>query len=165
MIWLLSLRDKDLLGVKVYNSQGLSGTILCNIVKTNAWGVKISASIPSKNSIQYRQSIIAQAAARGLQLSEDGKSWVPVNSASSNLPLNQSNVIIVKKEQFDNSQVMGIIILYLFGTLVLLGAIYIVAIVAINILLFFFWCLTALGGGASEPFTPTFLFWNFSIFG
>ena len=108
--------------------------------------------------VQERQSIIAQAASRGLQLSEDGKSWVPINSESSNLPLGQSNVIIVKKEQINNSQVVGIIIFYLFGTLVLLGAIYIFAIVAINIILFFFWSLIALGGGASEPFTPIFLF-------
>jgi len=87
--------------------------------------------------VQERQSIIAQAASRGLQLSEDGKRWVPINSESSNLPLGQSNVIIVKKEQINNSQVVGVIIFYLFGTLMLLGAIYIVAIVAINIILFF----------------------------
>ena len=41
--------------------------------------------IPHKNSIQERQSIIAQATARGLQLSEDGKSWVPVNPKSSHV--------------------------------------------------------------------------------
>ncbi len=64
-------------------------------------GVKISSSIPSKNSIQDRQSIIAQAAARGLQLSEDGKSWVPINLESSQLknvenePSNSGFVLVV----------------------------------------------------------------------
>ena len=30
-----------------------------------------------------------------MQISEDGKSWVPINSESHNLPLDQSNVTIV----------------------------------------------------------------------
>ena len=46
-------------------------------------GVVISSIIPLKNSIQERESILLQAAARGLQLSEDGRSWVPINSESS----------------------------------------------------------------------------------
>ena len=89
-------------------------------------GVKISSSIPSPNSIQERQSIIAQAAARGFQLSEDGKSWVPINSESSNLPLDQNNVIIVKKEQIDNTKVTTITIGYLLGFLLLLATVFIV---------------------------------------
>ena len=53
--------------------------------------------MPSKNSIKERQSIISQAAARGLQLSEDGMSWVSINSESRTLPINRSNVKIMKK--------------------------------------------------------------------
>ena len=101
-------------------------------------GVKISSSIPSKNSIQGRQSIIAQAAARGLQLSEDGKSWVPINSESSNLPLDQNNVIIVKKEQIDNTKVTTITIGYLLGFLVLLAIVFIVFFMPFIFALFVF---------------------------
>tara|TARA_B100000614_G_scaffold213524_1_gene197259 strand:+ start:117 stop:464 length:348 start_codon:yes stop_codon:yes gene_type:complete len=91
--------------------------------------------------VQERQSIIAQAASRGLQLSEDGKSWVPINSESSNLPLGQSNVAIVKKLPSDicpddhnirivkihkltNFQAIVVVIYYLMGVLAVIGLIY-----------------------------------------
>ena len=38
-----------------------------------------------------------------MQLSEDGKSWVPINPNSSEHPLNQSNVKVVKKVPSDIS--------------------------------------------------------------
>ena len=38
-----------------------------------------------------------------MQLSEDGKSWVPINPNSSEHPLNQSNVKVVKKLPSDIS--------------------------------------------------------------
>ena len=91
--------------------------------------------------VQERQSIIAQAASRGLQLSEDGKSWVPINSESSNLPLGQSNVVIVKKLPSDicpddhnirtvkihkltNFQAIVVVIYCLMGVLAVIGLIY-----------------------------------------
>ena len=91
--------------------------------------------------VQERQSIIAQAASRGLQLSEDGKSWVPINSESSNLPLGQSNVAIVKKLPSDicpddhnirivkihkltNFQAIVVVIYCLMGVLAVIGLIY-----------------------------------------
>ena len=86
-------------------------------------GVKISSSIPSKNSIQGRQSIIAQAAARGLQLSEDGKSWVPINPNSSELPLNRSNVTILTNKPPSNtaaSLFVGASILGIFSAVLIL---------------------------------------------
>ena len=119
----------------------LSGTILCKIVKTNIRGIKISSSIPSKNSIQDRQSIIAQAAARGLQLSEDGMSWVPINPKSNDILLNQSNVKVVKKlpsdislsdsnviivkngSEVSNSGVTVIAIWYVMGALAVIASI------------------------------------------
>ena len=124
-------------------------------------GVKISLDIPHKNSIQERQSIIAQATARGLQLSEDGRSWLPINSVSSNLSLEQSNVIIEKNEQLDNSQVTAITIFYLVTTaIIVIPSFWLVA----NIVYFLYWCLTFqwLSG---DPFTTLSFFEIFSLFG
>ena len=81
-------------------------------------GVEISSSIPSNNSIQERQSIIAQAASRGLQLSEDGKSWVPIKTESSqamnveNKPSKNSVSSLVGAAIL--GVVLGVIILILF---------------------------------------------------
>ena len=124
----------------------MSGTILCNIVKTNIRGSKISSSIPSENSIQEPQSIIAQAAARGLQLSADGRSWVPINSESRSLPLEQSNEVIVKTlpsdicpedhnvrivkigKELTNFQAIVVVIYSLMGVLVV-GGVYLLIMV------------------------------------
>ena len=123
-------------------------------------GVEISSIIPSKNSIQERLSIIAQAEARGLQLSEDGKSWVPINSESRNLPLDQNNAIIVKNQQLDNSQVTAIMIFYVFITvIVVIPSFWLVA----NIVYFFFWCLTFQWWNG-DSFTPLSFSEIFSFF-
>ena len=85
------------------------------------------SSIPQENSIQERQCIISQAAARGLQLSEDGRIWVPINSESSNHPLNQSNV--KNGSQKSNSEATGITIWYLFyASVAILGGIFVILI-------------------------------------
>ena len=96
--------------------------------------------------VQERQSIIAQAASRGLQLSEDGKSWVPINSESSNLPLGQNNVVIAKKlpsdicpddhnvrivkidKELTNFQAIVVVVYYLMGVLAVTGGIYLLII-------------------------------------
>ena len=123
--------------------------------------MKISSSIPSKNSIQERQSIIAQASARGLQLSEDGRSWVPINSESRGLPLEQSNVVIVKNEKMNNSQVIAITIFYIVATvMVVIPSFWLVA----NIVYFLFWCFTFQWWGG-DSFTPLSFFEIFSILG
>ena len=126
--------------------------------------MKISSSIPSKNSIQERQSIIAQASARGLQLSEDGRSWVPINSESRNLPLNQNNVIIVKNEQLNNSQAATVTILYFIGIAAVILLSIIGFFIVANVVYFLFWIFTFqwLGG---EPFTPLSFLEIFSFFG
>ena len=123
----------------------------------------MSSSIPQENSIQERQCIISQAAARGLQLSEDGRIWVPINSESSNHPLNQSNVKTVKKlpsdislndsnviivkngSQLSNSDATGITILYLF-----LALMPILCVIFVIFLARLFWDISGLscyGGG------------------
>lgn len=113
------------------------------------------------NSIQERQSIIAQAAARGLQLSEDGKSWVPINSESRSLTPDQSNVVILNNEQLGNSQVTAIMIFYLFVTvIVVIPSFWLVA----NIVYFLFWCLT-FQWWSGDSFTPLSFFEIFSLFG
>jgi hypothetical protein len=96
-----------------------------------------------------------------LQLSKDGKSWVPINSESHNLPPDQ-NVIIVKNEQFDNNQITAITLLYLFGIIVFfIPSFWLVA----NIFYFLFWCLT-LQWWSGDSFTPLSFFEIFStIFG
>ena len=96
-----------------------------------------------------------------MQLSEDGRSWVPINSVSSNLPLEQSNVIIEKNEQLDNSQVTAITIFYLVTTaIIVIPSFWLVA----NIVYFLYWCLTFqwLSG---DPFTTLSFFEIFSLFG
>lgn len=102
--------------------------------------------------VQERQSIMAQATSRGLQLSEDGKSWVPINSESSNLPLGQSNVVIVKKlpsdicpddhnirivkidKELTNFQAIVVVIYYLMGVLAVTGVIVLLIILGLFIL-------------------------------
>ena len=68
-------------------------------------------SIPSKNLIQDRQSIIAQAAARGFQLSKDGKSWVPINPKTNNMLFYGNNVKVVNKGSQLNNGVATILAL------------------------------------------------------
>jgi len=123
--------------------------------------VEISSSISQENSIQERQSIISQASARGLQLSEDGHSWVPINTESRNLPLDKNNAIIVKNEQLDNSQATVIIIFYLFITVIIvIPSFWLVS----NIVYFLFWCLTFQWWNG-DSFTPLSFFEIFSLFG
>ena len=75
--------------------------------------------IPHNNSIQERQSFIAQATARGLQLSEDGRSWVPISPKTNYIPLNGNNVKVVNRGSQLNTGVA--IILALIILLVLVG--------------------------------------------
>ena len=79
--------------------------------------------IPHKNSIQERQSIIAQATARGLQLSEDGKSWVPINRETNNIPYDDNNVIIVKNGSLISNEVTTILTWIYFFTFAIVGSI------------------------------------------
>ena len=118
--------------------------------------MEISSSISQENSIQERQSIISQASARGLQLSEDGHSWVPINTESRNLPFDQNNAIIVKNEQLDNSQAATVTILYLFCALVAILGVIFVIYVAINIFFYFLWAIGYVLGGGTDDFTPIY---------
>jgi len=122
-----------------------------------------------QNSIQERQSVIAQAATRGLQLSEDGKMWVPINSESRNLPLNQSNVKVVKKLPSDYSLDQSNVTivtnvppsnaatsLFVGGSIVALivTALFGIFFISIPILIFFLflWGLAVLGGSNASFF-------------
>jgi len=90
--------------------------------------------IPHKNSIQQRQSIIAQATTRGLQLSEDGKSWVPINPKS-------SHVMNVENEP-SNLGFNLVVIIYVI-------LIFIISIIMIKVFIYMFFILpgTLLTGG------------------
>ena len=76
-----------------------------------------------------------------MQLSDDGRSWVPINSKLSESPLNQSNVKVVKKlpsdislndsnviivkngSELSNSGVTVIAIWYVMGALAIIASI------------------------------------------
>jgi hypothetical protein len=51
-----------------------------------------------------------------LKISEDGKSWVPINPKANNIPPKHSNEIIVNKGSFDN-----LVLAYFFVSLGLVG--------------------------------------------
>ena len=121
-----------------------------------------------QNSIQERQAIITQAETRGLQLSEDGKSWVPINPNSSDpsqklqskimkkLPsdysLDQSNVTIVTNVPPSNAATS----LFVGGSIVALivTALFGIFFISIPILIFFLflWGLAVLGGSDASFF-------------
>ena len=121
-----------------------------------------------QNSIQERQAIITQAEERGLQLSEDGKSWVPINPNSSDpsqklqskimkkLPsdysLDQSNVTIVTNVPPSNAATS----LFVGGSIVALivAAIFGIFIISIPILILFLllWGLAVLAGSDASFF-------------
>ena len=90
--------------------------------------------IPRKNSIQEHQSIIAQATARGLQLSEDGKSWVPINP--------KSNHIMNVENEPSNLGFDLVVIIYVI-------LIFIISIFMIKVFIYMFFILpgTLLSGG------------------
>ena len=99
-----------------------------------------------------------------MQLSEDGRSWVPINSESSNHPLNHNNAIIVKNEQLDNSQAAIVTILYFIGIAAVILLSIIGLFIVANVVYFLFWIITFqwLSG---EPFTPLSFLEIFSFFG
>ena len=72
--------------------------------------MKISSSIPSKNSIQERQSIIAQAAARGLQLSEDGRSWVPIHPESNQVTIAENEPSKYSVSSYVGASILGVVL-------------------------------------------------------
>ena len=99
-----------------------------------------------------------------MQLSEDGRSWVPINSESSNHPLNHNNAIIVKNEQLDNIQAATVTILYFIGIAAVILLSIIGLFIVANVVYFLFWIITFqwLSG---EPFTPLSFLEIFSFFG
>ena len=47
-------------------------------------GINLSSKFHTPNPAQERQKIIDEARRKGLQLSKDGQSWIPINQGSSN---------------------------------------------------------------------------------
>jgi hypothetical protein len=72
--------------------------------------------IPHNNSIQERQSITAQAEARGLQLSEDGRSWVPINPESSQVMNVENEPSKYSVSSYFGASILGVV----FGILLVL---------------------------------------------
>ena len=103
--------------------------------------MKISSSIPSKNSIQERQSIIAQAAARGLQLSDDGRSWVPIHPESNQVMVAENGPSKYSVSTYFGASILGVVlgillVLLYFAITVfaLIIGVYIVFILPISLL-------------------------------
>ena len=103
--------------------------------------MKISSSIPSKNSIQERQSIIAQAAARGLQLSDDGRSWVPIHPESNQVMVAENGPSKYSVSTYFGASILGVVlgillVLLYFAITVfaLIIGVYIVLILPISLL-------------------------------
>ena len=85
-----------------------------------------------------------------MQLSADGRSWVPINSESRSLPLEQSNEVIVKKlpsdicpedhnvrivkigKELTNFQAIVVVIYSLMGVLVI-GVVYLLIMLVITV--------------------------------
>ena len=66
--------------------------------------------IPHNNSIQGRQSIIAQATARGLQLSEDGKSWVPIHPGSNQVMNVENEPSKYSVSSYFGASILGVVL-------------------------------------------------------
>ena len=103
--------------------------------------MKISSSIPSKNSIQERQSIIAQAAARGLQLSDDARSWVPIHPESNQVMVAENGPSKYSVSTYFGASILGVVlgillVLLYFAITVfaLIIGVYIVLILPISLL-------------------------------
>ena len=103
--------------------------------------MKISSSIPSKNSIQERQSIIAQAAARGLQLSDDARSWVPIHPESNQVMVAENGPYKYSVSTYFGASILGVVLgillvlLYFVITVfALIIGVYIVLILPISLL-------------------------------
>ena len=73
-------------------------------------GVKISSIIPQNNSIQEHESILAQAAARGLQLSDDGKSWVPIHSESNQVMNVENEPSKYSVSSYFGASILGVVL-------------------------------------------------------
>ena len=63
------------------DSQGLSAISIIKPAGRQNWDVMVSSKNPS-SSLDDRDIIIAQAAAMGLQLSDDGQNWIPLEKES-----------------------------------------------------------------------------------
>ena len=79
-------------------------------------GINISSKFHTPNPAQERQKIIDEARRKGLQLSKDGQSWIPINQGSSN-----ETVIIVSGKA---SSGLGILVSILASCLFVLFLFY-----------------------------------------
>jgi hypothetical protein len=79
-------------------------------------GINISSKYHTPNPAQERQKIIDEARRKGLQLSKDGQSWIPINQGSSN-----ETVIIVSGKA---SSGLGILVSILASCLFVLFLFY-----------------------------------------
>jgi len=85
-------------------------------------GINISSKFHTPNPAQERQKIIDEARRKGLQLSKDGQSWIPINQGSSNetvRTVSGTNVSSVIKWIL-----VSILASYLFLTLIVLFLLY-----------------------------------------
>jgi|TARA_B110000467_G_scaffold133482_1_gene129268 hypothetical protein len=99
-------------------------------------GINISSKYHTPNPAQERQKIIDEARRKGLQLSKDGQSWIPINQASSNETVKTVSGTTVSSGL---SIVVSIMALYLFLTLIV-GFLFFQLIMAI-------FCFVILQGG------------------
>ena len=95
------------------------------------------------NSIQERQSIFSQAEARGLQLSEDGKSWVPIHPESNQFVIAENEPSNYSVSSYVGASILGVVLGVLL--VILFFAISVFA-VALGVYLFFILPISLLTG-------------------
>ena len=134
------------------DAQVLPASTLRGVVQIERRGDFITTEIPGRNSLRDRQSILAQATALGLKLSEDGQDWIPIETNSTNIPREGVQTLNVESEPSPVLPLLGaaavgmniglsLVLMYLLASI--LGP--------ILLIIFFFWLfLMAIGGGPIE---------------
>ena len=84
-------------------------------------GINISSKYHTPNPAQERQKIIDEARRKGLQLSKDGQSWIPINQGSSNETVRTVSGTTVSS---GIGILVSILASYLFLTLIILFLFY-----------------------------------------
>lgn len=134
------------------DAQALPASTLRGVVQIERRGDLITTEIPGRNSLRDRQSILAQATALGLKLSEDGQDWIPIETNSTNIPREGVQTLNVESEPSPVLPLLGAaaVGVNIGLSLVLMYLLASILIPILAILIFFWLFLMAIGGGPIE---------------
>ena len=134
------------------DAQGLPASTLRGVVQIERRGDLITTEIPGRNSLRDRQSILAQATALGLKLSEDGQDWIPIETNSTNISREGVQTLNVESEPSPVLPLLGAaaVGVNIGLSLVLMYLLASILIPILAILIFFWLFLMAIGGGPIE---------------